>query len=114
MSIVTPAMVEAKLVALSKQYDIAHAALEDAEHGYATAKADYEIGVAGSRLSFEGKATVQEREDTALVACAIEYRALVISEATVKAARANAQRLRTQIDVTRSVGTIMRASLDMG
>jgi hypothetical protein len=35
------------------------------------------------------------------------------AEATVKAARANAQRIRTQVDIARSIGTSVRASLEM-
>jgi hypothetical protein len=53
-------------------------------------------------------------DDESTVECASELTRLNTSEAIVRAARANAQRLRTQIDIARSVGTAVRAAMDMG
>ena len=118
--VVTPAQVEQKLIQLSREYDDAHGQLETAEYRYAKAKTDYEIGIAKERMRIGQRAleagrkvTVQEKEDEALVSCADLYTENNIAEASVRAARANATRLRTQIDITRSVGTAVRAALDL-
>lgn len=118
--IVTPAQVEAKLKQLSIEYDEAHKSLESAEMQYATAKSEYEISIAKARMRIGQRAleagrkvTVQEKEDEALVECADLYTEHNIAEATVRASRANATRLRTQIDIARSVGTAVRAALDL-
>ena len=120
MSVYTPADVEAKLVALSQEYDSAHKDLDHAEHAYASAKSLWEINSARTRLRIRARAleggrkpTVQEIEDEATVACADELTALNTGDALVRAARANAVRIRTQIDVARSVGTAVRAALEL-
>jgi len=118
--IITPADVEAKLISLSREYDEAHASLEQAELTYANAKSLWEINSARMRLSIAARAldsgrkiTVQERDDEALLRCQDELSALNNAEAVVRASRANTQRLRTQIDIARSVGTSVRAAMDM-
>ena len=111
---VTPQSVEHKMLALSKEVDESHKFLEDAEHAYHKTKADYEIAMAGSRLSLgKEKLRVQDVQDIALTTNAHLYRALNTAEATAKAARANATRIRTQVDLARSIGTSVRASLEM-
>ena len=111
---VTPAGIENRLVTLSKEVDEAHQFLEQAEFAYHKAKTDYEIGMATSRLSFAGdKLRVQDVQDIALRDNAHLYRLLNSAEATVKAARANSTRIRTQVDIARSIGTSVRASLEM-
>jgi ABC-type molybdate transport system ATPase subunit len=119
-NIITPAQVENRLVQLSREYDEAHEALEQSEIGYANAKSLWEITSARTRLSIQAKAldsgkriTVQERDDEAVVRCQDELMAVNMSEAKVRAARANANRLRTQIDIARSVGTSVRAAMDL-
>lgn len=120
MSVFTPADVEAKLVSLSREYDEAHAFLDASEAEYANAKSLWEINSARTRLRLRARAldggrkpTVQEIEDEATVMCADELTALNAGEAKVRAARANATRIRTQIDLARSVGTAVRAALDL-
>ena len=111
---VTPAAIENKLIALSKEVDEAHRYLDEAELTYHVSKATYEIAMAKARLSFgASKMRVQDVQDQALVICSDKYTALNSAEATVKAARANAQRIRTQVDIARSVGTSVRASLEI-
>jgi hypothetical protein len=113
--IVTPQAVEQRLVQLSKEIDEAQTMLEDTESSYYNAKAECEIGLATERLTLGKsgiKMTVQEKEDVAVVACATLIRALAIAEAKVKAARGNAARIRTQVDIARSVGTSVRSALD--
>ena len=111
---VTPQAIENRLVELSKEVDEAHNFLEKAEFDYHKAKSEFEIKIATMRLSFNGeKMRVQDVQDQALTLCANEYRALQTAEATAKAARANATRIRTQVDIARSVGTSVRASIEM-
>jgi hypothetical protein len=110
---VTPQAVEQRLVTLSRDVDEAHTDLVKAEQEYANAKSDYEIAAARARLSLaraEGarKLTVAEREDEALLQTQTEYRRVMSADALVRAARANAARLRTQVDIARSVGTSVR------
>lgn len=119
-AIVTPAQVEQRLLTLSREYDASHKELEEAELKYANAKSLWEINSARVRLSIRAKAidagrklTVQEIDDEAMVRCQDELMALNTCEAIVKAARANATRVRTQIDIARSVGTSVRAALDL-
>jgi len=117
MSVVTPAQIEKRLVDLSKEVDTAHEELSDAEMKYTLAKYEYEVGLAKARLSAPNmsghKLTVQEREDIALLECQNLYRNLQIAEAIVKAARANAARVRVQVDIARSVGTSVRSALEL-
>jgi hypothetical protein len=117
MAILTPEKVEQRLVALSKEIDNAHHDLVEAEKEYHLAFGAYQLGVAKVRLSYRGtdtKMRVQEVEDSALVANESAFIRLNTAEAMVKAARANAQRLRQQVDITRSVGTSVRTSYEVG
>lgn len=112
---ITPQQIEQRLVALSKEIDEVQNFLEQSERDYFVAKAELEIALARTRLSVRTdkvKFTVSEREDLAIVRCEDQIRAVAIADATVRAARGNAQRVRTQIDIARSVGTSVRASLD--
>lgn len=112
---VTPEQVETRLVELSKEIDSSQQWLADAEAKYYDAKAECEIALAEERLRLSKvgmKTTVQEREDIATSVCANLIRALAVSEATVKAARGNAARVRIQVDITRSIGTSVRSALD--
>lgn len=120
MSVFTPADVEAKLVALSREYDEAHRDLDAAEVEYANAEALWLVNSARCRLRIRAlalesgrKVTVQEVEDESTVTCADELTRQNLSLAVVRVARANASRLRTQIDVARSVGTAVRAAMDL-
>ena len=112
---VTPQAIENRLAVLSKEVDEAHKFLEEAEHAYHRAKSNYEINLASARLSKGemGKLRVQDIQDLALLECRDEYLTLNSAEATVKAARANATRIRTQVDIARSIGTSVRASIEM-
>jgi hypothetical protein len=112
--VVTPQAIENRLATLSREIDEAHAFLEQAEHAYHKAKTQYEIAIATARLSYgTEKMRVQDVNDHALLECRDQYRALNEAEAVVKAARANATRIRTQVDIARSIGTSVRASLEI-
>ena len=112
---VTPEAVERRLVALSKEIDECQAELERAELAYHKAKTDFELGMARERLRLIGVTglRVQDVADRALVACSAEYSEVQLAEAVVKAARGNAQRVRTQVDIARSIGTSVRSALEL-
>jgi len=112
---ITPEKVEARLYELSKEIDVAHDELVEAERGYHIAKAAFEIAIAESRIRIglnNMKLRVGDVADKALLECRAQWSAIQLAEAVVKAARANAQRVRTQVDIARSIGTSVRASMD--
>jgi len=118
--IVTPAMVEQKLRGLSKEVDEAHKLLIEIESVYHNVKAEYEISMARARITLAMKSsptgknyTVGEREDMALIENADLHKDLAIAQAKVLASRANTNRLKTQVEIARSVGTSVRTSMDL-
>ena len=118
--VITPVHVERRLRELGAELDHATTRCEEAEFTYVKAKTDYDLSSAKERMAMRDRAlergskvTVQEIEDHALLRCANQYTDLNIAEATVKAARANVSRIRVQIDIARSVGTSVRASLEV-
>ena len=115
--IVTPQMIEQRLRDLSKEVDQSHKDLADAEHAYYTTKAKYELALAHGRLSLAGKQdmklTVSDKADMALVSAEDLHLQMSIAEAMVRAARSNASRIRTQVDIARSVGTSVRTSMEL-
>jgi hypothetical protein len=113
---VTPAQVERRLYELSKEIDLAHSGHVEMEQVYHTTKATLEIGMAKSRMKNshpDMKMTVGQREDQALIENEALHLQVAIAEASVKAQRANSNRLRTQVDIARSVAVSVRASLEM-
>lgn len=119
--VILPAHVDRRLVQLSKELDTAFEALSKSEHEYMDAKTSYEIWGAEARMSIKQSAiergvkmTVQDLDDQALLACRDQLTRLNAAEAAVKAHRANNARLRVQIDIARSVGASVRASMDVG
>ena len=115
--VITPQMIEQKLRDLSKEVDHCHLDLASAEHTYYTTKAKYELALARGRLSFAGKTdvklTVSDKADMALVSTEDLHLQMAIAEAMVRAARSNAQRIRVQVDIARSVGTSVRTSMEL-
>jgi hypothetical protein len=57
--------------------------------------------------------TVQEREDMALLDNQPAFTQLNLMEARVKASRANVNRIKTQVEIARSIGTSVRTSMDL-
>lgn len=117
---VSPVSIENRLVTLSKEVDESHKDLINDESNFYSIKSQYEVSMAKSRLRYAaissptGKNyTVTEREDLALVENEELHFELGKAEAMVKASRANAARIRTQVDIARSLGTSVRASLDL-
>ena len=118
--VVTPAQVERRLKDLSKAVDDAYSELVVREHDYHEGKARYEIAMAKSRILLASKSapngknyTVGEREDMALIENGELHKNLAIFEALAKASRANTSRLKVQVEITRSIGTSVRTSLDL-
>jgi hypothetical protein len=112
---ITPEQVEGRLKQLTVEVDEAQEMLANAEKTYYVVKADCEIALAKSRLvlSASGVKTVGEREDRALVINEDIFQKLAIAEAGVRAARGNSQRVREQVDIARSIGTSVRAAMDL-
>ena len=118
--VTTPGGVERQLIKLSNQLDESHNDLVAAENNYAFTKSTYEIAIAKSRIVLASKSapngknyTVQEREDLALIENQLLHVKMGEADALVKAARANSVRIKTQIDLARSVGTLVRAGFDL-
>ena len=113
---ITPAMVEKRLHDLSKEIDSAHDELVTAEQTFHSVTADYELAMAKSRIKnshADMKMTVAMREDQALIENEQLHRQLAIAEAMVKASRANVTRLRTQVDITRSISSSIKTSMEL-
>jgi hypothetical protein len=119
-SLVHPEQVERRLIDLSREVDEAHDECVQAERSYFDAKAKYEIGIARARIDVAKrfaargeKATVQEKEDAALIEAHVLLTNLYLAEAVVRAARGNVARVRTQTDLARSVSANVRSALDL-
>lgn len=113
MSEITPQRIENRLLELARETDEAQKALTDAELEYHTAKVQCEIALAKARLAHHGVGRVQDVSDRATLECETQLIRLATAEAIVKAARGNANRIRTQVDIARSIGTSVRASLEV-
>jgi hypothetical protein len=118
--VLTPQLVESRLRELSHEIDDSHSQLIEAESHYYSIKGQYEVALARTRLSFAKRTTptgknytVGEREDLAILENEDLHLKLASAEALVRSARANAQRIRTQVDIARSVGTSVRTSMEI-
>lgn len=116
----SPMAIEQRLINLSKELDDADKFCAEAEMQFHVGKAEMEVLAARKRMQVATefadrgiKATVQEKEDAALLEMSDEYVAVARSEATVRAARANVYRVKTQIDITRSVSALQRANMEV-
>lgn len=112
----TPQQVERRLLDLSKEIDEAQVDLETAEKDYHMTKAEYEIAMARSRMGNthpDVKMTSTQREDQAILDNRELLMELAITEARVKASRGNMQRIRTQVDIARSISVSVRASMEI-
>ncbi len=118
--VVTPQQIESRLYALSKEVDDAHEGLVTAEREFHQTTAEYEIAIARTRISLASKSsptgknyTVGEREDMAIIENADQHFKIAVMEAQVKAARANVQRLKTQVEIARSMSASVRSSMEL-
>lgn len=113
---ISPMQIEKRLADLSRDIDESHKDLVNAEQVYHTTKASLEIAMARARMSRshpDMKLTSVQREDEALIQNADAFMELAIAEAQVKAARANVNRIRTQVDIARSISVSVRSSLEL-
>lgn len=113
---ITPQKIENRLYELSKEIDTSHTELVNAENEYHVSKAAFEISMAKSRMKnshIDMKMTATQREDQALIENSEAHMKLAIAEATVKACRGNVTRIRTQVDIARSIGTSVRTSMEL-
>lgn len=113
---ITPMQIEKRLTDLSREIEEAHNQLVSAEQTYHMTKAELEIAMARSRMAVahpDHKLTSVQREDMALLENSEAHMNLAIAEAQVKAARANNNRIRTQVDIARSISVSVRSSLDL-
>ena len=118
--VVTPQQIESRLYTLSKEVDQAHQDLVEAELDFHRGTAEYEVAMARSRISLAGKSspggrnyTVAEREDMAVIENEQQHYAIAVVEAKVKAARANVSRLKTQVEIARSMSASVRSSMEL-
>jgi hypothetical protein len=118
--VVTPQQIESRLYTLSKDVDQAHQDLVEAELEFHKGTAEYEVAMARSRIGFAGKSspggrnyTVAEREDMAVIENEQAHYLIAITEAKVKAARANVNRLKTQVEIARSMSASVRSSMEL-
>ena len=108
---ITPAQVEKRLAQLSKEIDEAHNDLIDSEQFFHSTVAQYEVAMAKSRMANSHpdlKMTATMRDDQAIIENSALHFTVATAEAQVKAARANANRLRTQVDIARSISVSVR------
>ena len=118
-AVVTPQQIEKRLYDLSKEIDDSHSELVEVESHYNSFKAQYEIAMARMRMTYSTRTsatgknyTVGEREDMALLENEELHLRVAMAEAQVKAARANASRIKTQVEIARSIGTSVRSSME--
>jgi multidrug efflux pump subunit AcrA (membrane-fusion protein) len=118
--VVTPAQIEARLYTLSKEIDEGHENLVNTEREFHQTTAEYEVAMARTRISLASKSsptgknyTVGEREDMAVIENAEQHFKIATIEAQVKAARANVQRLKTQVEIARSMSASVRSSMEL-
>lgn len=110
-----PHEIERRLIQLDAAIEVAFKDLDDAEYEYHETKASLELSLAKTRLGLMSgeRTTVGAREDRALVTNEDLVLRMATSEARVRGARANVNRLRTQVDIVRSMNAGMRAAMEM-
>jgi len=118
--VVTPAQIEKRLYDLSKEIDDAQSYSESVEKSYFEVKAAYEIALAKTRMKYASVSsptgknyTVQEREDLALIENEDLHFQMASIDATVRSVRQNISRIKTQVDIARSIGTSVRTAMEL-
>lgn len=112
----TPYDVERRLIALSAKLEQATNHLIEMEELYSAENSAYELACARNRLALAGgaeKLTVQEKEARTLIECEEERIRRDYADAQLKAAKAVLKQIYTDIDVWRSVGSSVRAAVDI-
>lgn len=109
---VTPMQIEERLLELNRLIDQAHEQLHAAETDYHKAKADFEVAYARAFLRADER-NAEACKQRAVIETQEEKQQLAITEATVRAARANVNRLADQVDITRSVGRLVTSAMNL-
>jgi hypothetical protein len=112
----TPSDVEARLLALSDELDSAHHALERAEQAMVEAKMAHMEAHARATVAIDSdgvKRTVDKRKaEVDILTSESAYR-LSSAEAVARLARDNVFRVKTQIEIARSLGTSVRSAMEL-
>lgn len=118
--VLTPQRIENRLRTLDLSLEDATKELIEAEAEIAKTTADLEIAFARRRmkertraLEAGSKITVGEIEDLALIGCSDQFMSKTMADARVKAARAKVKQIITQIEIARSLGSSVRASMEI-
>ena len=118
--VLTPQRIENRLRTLDLSLEDATTELVNAEADISQATAALEIALARRRmkertraLEAGSKITVGEIEDLALIGCSDQFMDKSLADARVKAARANVKKVNVQIDIARSLGSSVRASMEI-
>ena len=112
----TPLDVEVKLHVQSEDLDSVYDDLKEAEYQYYTTKGALEVGKARAFLDAsrsQSKMTVAEKEALVDDQCAELIHDHYVAMALVNAARKNFERVKMQIEITRSQSSIIRTSMEM-
>lgn len=110
--VVTPFQIERRLMELSGLIDAAHDELARTEAEYHQAKAEFEAAYAKAFMRADEK-NADACKQRAVLDTEDEKARLAIAEASVRAARANVNRLEQQVDITRSVGRLVTSSMNL-
>ena len=106
--------VEERLLQLSKEIDEAHAKLAEADQRLVEKEFAFKKGMADARTRIshsDNKMRVQEVDDRALIINEMAYLEYLTAQQIVRAAKSNADRLDTQVQIAQSVGASVRASM---
>ena len=113
---VTPEQVETRLRELSREVDEGHSKLENADKQLVDSEFNFKMGMAEERLRIshsDQKMRVGEIEDRALVINKDAYNAYLTAQQIVRAAKSNADRVHTQVQIAQSLGASVRSSLNL-
>ena len=116
MRVLTPGDVEKRFNELSIELDEAQQELEGAESEYYLSKVEHELAWARKFLSLKGeeqRRTVGELDAEATLGTEHSARRLAAASARQRSSRSNVDRIKVQIDLARSLGTSVRAALEL-
>ena len=114
---VTPEQVEKRLLELSKEVDEAHEKLRQADSVLVEKEHAFKKNMAEARVRLshsDHKMRVQEIDDRALLINEVQHFEYLTAQHMVRAAKSNADRVDTQVQIAQSVGASVRASLTIG
>lgn len=107
----TPNDVMTHLAALARDLDANVSALEDAE--LEAARKRHDADLAHSRAFLAAAGSVESRKHEAFVACERLLADADVAEAVVRHLKRRADAIRTRIDVGRTMGSTLRAEMEL-